>query len=128
MQEIIQRLVQVLVHVGGNMIVEVTCSNLGFILRMVNYLFKIMQWVIPILLIVLVTIDFLKVMAGSADEKAKNEAMARVGKRIVYAVIIFLVPILVKLIFRVIGNARIGGYSGASSPNSWVSCFNQYFN
>ena len=104
-----------------NMISAVSCKDFGFILRILGYLFGLLQWVIPILLIILITVDLFKIVTGSADEKAKKEGMNRIVKRIIYAVIIFLIPIMVKMIFGVVGRAHV------NDATSWVSCFNAYF-
>lgn len=103
------------------MILDVSCNDLGFILRIIGYLFKICQWIIPLLLIALIVFDLFKTMTGSLDDKAKSEAISRIGKRFVYAIIVFLIPVLVKMIFSTIGRANV------SNTTSWVSCFNTYF-
>lgn len=99
------------------MIISINCNSLDFLLKIVATLFKTVQWVIPIIIIFLITIDVFKVVVGNADEKAKQEAGSRIVKRIIYALLAFLVPMLVKMIFNVIGN----------DANSWISCFNRYF-
>ena len=103
------------------------CSNLNFILRIVAYLFKIIQWIIPILLIILVTVDFLKGMIGG-DEKKSKEALSKAGKRLLYAVILFLVPLLVRFIFREIAHVSPAGFGGETSATSWIDCFNDALN
>ena len=108
------------------MILEVSCRNFAFILRILGYLLFLMQWVIPIVLIVLIIIDMAKIMIN-ADDKQKKEGVDRAVKRIIYALIIFFVPMLVKLIFKTINNYSIKDVGGGKvSANSWVSCFNDY--
>ena len=106
------------------MILAVSCDNLKFILRIAAYLLKVIQWVIPILLILLITFDFFKAIIGG-DEKKSKEALTKVGKRLLYAVILFLIPMLVKMIFREVGKVNSSGFGGEVSPTSWVDCFNQ---
>ena len=106
------------------MLLAVSCDNLKFILRIAAYLLKVIQWVIPILLILLITFDFLKAVIGG-DEKKSKEALTKVGKRLLYAVILFLIPMLVKMIFREVGKVNSSGFGGEVSPTSWVDCFNQ---
>ena len=106
----------------------VSCDSFDFILRIAAFLFNILQWAVPIILICLITFDVLKGMMGG-DEKKSKEALGRAGKRFLYAVIIFFIPILVKIVFKAIDDAHIAGYGGNdNSATSWISCFNQYFN
>lgn len=95
------------------MILEVTCNDLSFILNIVKYLFKAIQWGIPIFLIVLITIDVLKAMIAG-DEKKTKEAISKAGKRFLYAIIFFFIPYLVKLIF-------------SNVPGASLDCLRQYF-
>ena len=103
------------------MILDVTCGDFGFILRILGWIFNLLQWVIPVVLILLITIDIAKAMI-SGDEKKSKEASGKAGKRILYAVLLFLVPILVKFVFRTIGNN-----TNVSDTTSWIGCFNEYF-
>ena len=107
------------------MILSYDCSKMMFLLNIVVYIFKVIQWVIPIFLIVLVIIDFAKAMIGG-DEKKSKEALSTAGKRLIYAIILFLVYPLVKMIFNELDN-RVGEnrYEGATS---WISCFNDAMN
>ena len=100
----------------------VDCNSLSFVFRITAYIFNIMMYIIPIALILLVTIDVAK-MVINPDEKNKKDNMSKIAKRVMYALIIFLVPAAVKLLFRTLGNNNPSGYES----NSWVSCFNQYF-
>lgn len=109
------------------MILEVTCDNFSVLLNIASYIFTILQWVIPILLILLITVDVLKALIAN-DEKAVKAATSKALKRVLYGVIIFFIPILVKLIFKVVDSASIEGYKTDNSATSWVSCFNRYFN
>ena len=71
------------------MILNVSCNDFGFILNILGYVFGVLQWVIPILLIVLITVDVVKSMLAS-DEKKTKEAISKAGKRFMYAIIGFL--------------------------------------
>ena len=109
------------------MILAVECGNLSFILNIVAYLFKIVQWVIPILLIVLITYDMVKAMIV-ADEKGTKDALNRAVKRLIYAVILFLVPIVVRLIFNTLASRQISGFGGEVSPTNWITCWKDALN
>ena len=114
-------------NVGGSMIL-VSCDSFDFILRIAGYLFGALQWVIPFILIAFITYDIVMAFI-SADEKKTKEALGRSAKRLIYAVILFLLPMLIKLIFGVVDRANVKGYGGNdNSAKSWISCFNEYFN
>ena len=71
------------------MILE-ACSDLGFIFGITAYVLSIMRYAVPIVLIIFVTIDVAKLVINP-DEKNKKDNMNRIGKRLLYAVIIFLI-------------------------------------
>lgn len=104
---------------------SVSCNNIGFILRIIATLVFYIRIIIPVLLIVLIIFDFVKVITGSADEKAKSEATSKAVKRIIYAVIVFLVPVVINFIFKTIENYAPRDNNG--TPTSWVSCWTQYY-
>ncbi len=71
------------------------------ILRIVRWVINIICWGVPIILIVLTVLDIAKiVVAGNIDDKLKKEVGSKVTTRLIYAIIIFLVPTIVSLIFR----------------------------
>lgn len=105
------------------------CDDASFILRIVVKLVKVVQLLIPILLIVLVSFDLFKMVAGQVDDKAKKEMSDKLVKRIIYAVIVFLVPVIINFVFR-----QIDPMTDTSNPaittdsTSWISCWNKYYN
>ena len=88
---------------------------------------SIVRWVItwicravPIILIVLLTIDVAKIVtAGNLDDKMKKEVGNKVVSRLIYAVIIFLIPMLVSMIFRMLPKAV------NNNDMSWYECWEQ---
>lgn len=104
------------------------CNDAAFILRVVVKIVKIVQLLIPILLIVLVTFDIFKAVAGQADDKAKKEMSEKLVKRIIYAVIIFLIPVIVDIVFRRLDPLTNSNHPAISTDStSWISCWNQYY-
>ena len=99
-----------------------------FILRIVAYLLKIIQWIIPIALILLITFDVFKAIIGG-DEKKSKEALGKIGKRLLYAVLLFFVPLLVKLLFSEIGKLGSKNQDEFSTniqeQSNFFECFNQ---
>ena len=80
------------------------CSNAD-ILKVV-YLIKIVvtaiQVAVPIILIVTISLDFAK---GMKDAKAPSELLANCRYRIIAAIVIFAIPLLVKVMLTVMGNS-----------------------
>lgn len=99
------------------------CNDASFVLRIVVKIVKVVQLLIPILLIVLVSFDLFKTVTGQVDDKAKKEMSEKIVKRVIYAVIVFLVPIIVQIIFEKI-DPLTNGDTGATN---WISCWNQYY-
>lgn len=82
---------------------DTLCGNATLlkIIAVARLIIRIIQIAVPILLIVLGSIDIAKaVIAG--DEKKIKEAQKPFVKRIVAAVIVFLIPFLVGVIFNLV--------------------------
>lgn len=101
------------------------CSDIMPVLRIIAYLLEIVQWAIPILLIAFVTFDFVKSMMAN-DEKAMESVKSTAVKRLVYAVVVFLVPVLIRIVFKMLGGGVSAG--GLSGPTDWITCFEQALN
>ena len=84
-------------------------------------LFWILYLIMPIVLILLVTIDIAKAVIAS-DEKEVKAAQSRLIKRVIYAVVVFLVPQLVSLIMGIVS---IGVNDG--STENWATCWNSVY-
>lgn len=79
------------------------CASLNGVIAIVATILKIIQWVVPVILIVLGTFDLVKaVMAGKEDDIKKNQKV--LIKRVIAAVIVFLVPTIVSILMGLIGN------------------------
>ncbi len=92
---------------GDMMFVLEICNNLGIlgILFFIKRLLQIIGIVIPILLLLFLTIDFVKATTDSNPDrmdKVKGTAI----KRIVYAVLVFLVPFIVNGFMSLLGNTN----------------------
>ncbi len=104
---------------------DVECKDLSFILIILAKLIKILHIAIPILLIILIIFDMSKVVIGTADEKAKSEALSKAAKRMIYAVLVFLVPTLLTFVFQKIDEHTTDDQYNSSS--SWISCWISYY-
>ena len=98
------------------------CCNMRPFLNILRYVIVILQFSVPLLLIVLGTIDMFKATVNS-DDKVGKEAVNSLMKRLLYGAIIFLVPFLVKLILRLVNDNILKNQTDVDSM-SWFSCFN----
>ena len=97
-----------------------TCYNFRQLLVIIKFLLKIIQWTVPLGLIIYGSIDFYKAVINTKDEdgvKHRNTFF----KRLAYAAVIFIVPFLVRLLMSLIDMA-FG--SSAGDTESWLTCWN----
>ena len=109
-----------LVQVLDTVNTEGPCHGFGFIVRIIkNGLFPILQIGIPIILIVLGTLDLAKAVISS-DDKAVKEAQSKLIKRCIYAILVFFIVTLINLVFTMVGNI-----AGDSAPGltDWSQCW-----
>ena len=76
-------------------------EDMKTILGVIQSALNIVKFAIPILLIVFGIIDLSKAVI-SQDDKAAKEAQKRFISRLIYAVVIFLVPTIISLIFSLL--------------------------
>ena len=82
---------------------EVCDGDFLAVLRIVRWVIDIICFAIPIILIILCILDIAKIVtAGNIDDKLKKEVTNKVVTRIIFAVLIYLVPTIIGLIFRLI--------------------------
>lgn len=97
------------------------CQGLGSIVKVVKGVLDIIRLVIPILLILLGTIDLGKAVISSDDKEVKA-SQGRLIKRVIYAVAIFFVATLVTLIMNIVAGATASDNTASSVPN-WGDCW-----
>ena len=96
------------------------CGGLLPLVKVVRKgLFWILYLIMPIVLILLVTIDIAKAVIAS-DEKEVKAAQGRLIKRCVYAIVIFFIVTLVSLVFNLV--AGVAGDS-AEGFGLWAECW-----
>lgn len=96
----------------------------------VQIIFSVVKWAvrliciaIPIVLIVLVILDLAKVVtAGNIDDKMKKEVSQKVVTRVVYSILIFLVPTLVNLFFGLLPSG-VKNNGGTTYEANWWTCY-----
>lgn len=84
------------------------------IVALAKMVIKVLQIAVPIGLIVMGTIDMAKaVIAG--DEKKMKEAQKPFIKRIIAAIIVFLIPIIVNMVLSFV----------TTGNSEWIDCWNK---
>ncbi len=101
------------------MLERVTCEDIGFALNIVKWLIKLIQFGIPIILIVLVIFDLVKIVTAGTEDQTKKSTKSIV-QRILWAVIAFFVPMIISFIFQHIFTTR--NTDGLASPIDWINC------
>ena len=100
-------------------------GNLGIVVNAVKSIFTLIQWAIPAVLIILGTIDMFKAMT-SGDEKKTKEAQKTFVRRLIYAVVAFLIPFIIGLVFTFVGNVLEGADGVDDADNAlkdFLSCW-----
>ena len=87
------------------------------VFQVIGYILFILKILIPILIIVLGMIDFGK-SAISSDDKAMQKSAMSLVKRIIIGIAIFFVPLLVKIIFNMIGQFS------SEMKKDYINCVN----
>ena len=79
------------------------CADSASIWQLVGYFLLVFKIVIPLLLIIFGMIDLGKAVISS-DDKAVSKAAKSLLMRVIAGVCIFLVPTIVSLVFKMVGN------------------------
>ena len=82
-------------------------SDCGFSDRLVIWIANVVRWIkyiIPVVVMALGILDFIKAMAGDKDDEMKK-AQGRFVKRLIAAALIFLAPIIIEFILDKMGFA-----------------------
>ena len=79
------------------------CKDYETIAGIIKGAINLICYAIPIIIIVLTVIDVAKVAtSGNVDDKLKKETGQKAVTRLIYAVVVFLVPTIVSLIFTML--------------------------
>ena len=99
--------------------VESACYGFDSIIRVIkDGVFPIMQIVIPIILVVLCTLDLGRAVISS-DDKENKKNLKRIVRRLVYAIVIFFFITVVNLIFTMVGSITEN-----ENLIKWSQCWN----
>ena len=78
-------------------------SQCGFSARVLNWLMKIIKWIryiVPVLLIILSVMDFIKAVASDSEDEVRKVG-AKFVKRLIVAALIFILPLLLDFILGI---------------------------
>ena len=78
------------------------CYGLGGVLNIIKFILTLIQWSVPIILILLGTIDLVKAVIAQKEEEIKKNQKTLL-KRAIAALIVFLVPLIVSVLMGWIG-------------------------
>lgn len=104
------------------------CTSAGFLIRIIVKVFKYIRFILPILLVVLITYDLFKTFVGNLDEKARKDAFNTAIKRLIYAVIIFFIPTIITVVFRRIESISAQDNKTSTTSTSWIRCWLSEYN
>ncbi len=99
---------------------ESICTTLGPILDILRSILLVIQIGIPILLILMGTIDLGKAVLSS-DDKAIKESTSRLIKRVIAAVAVFFVATIVRLLMDVLSKSNISD----ADATAWMQCWDK---
>ncbi len=94
------------------------------VLSIIKWGLNLICWATPVILIILTTVDVAKIVtAGNIDDKLKKEVTNKIITRLIYAIIIFLIPIIVSAIFNLLPK-RVTDTTSAGDA-SWYECWKE---
>lgn len=96
------------------------CDELNPLITFLKSVLTIIQWAIPVLLIIMGSIDLGKAVLASDDKEIKG-ATSKLVKRAIAAIAVFFVPLLVNLLINMVGDSGKGS-DGVIKANFW-SCW-----
>ena len=99
---------------GDNMYILEVCNNLSTlgVILFIKKLLKIISIIVPVLLVLLVSIDFSKAVIASDDNEMKKVQSLAV-KRILIALAVFFIPIIIETTFSL-----------TDKTSGWIGCYN----
>lgn len=78
------------------------CNGLGPVIAIIRNIVTIIQWIVPVILILMGTIDLVKAVTQGKEDDIKKGQKTLIT-RAISAVIVFLIPIIVNVIINFIG-------------------------
>ena len=101
------------------MFLACTMTEIIPVIKFVKAIFNIIQFLIPIGLIIMGSVDLGKAVLSSDDKEIK-QATSKLIKRAIAAVAIFFIVLLVKLVMGMVTDSGADGDSA-----SWMACWDE---
>lgn len=79
-----------------------TCDDASETIKLLKQVYRLLRYLIPVLIIGLSIVDFIKVVANGED-KVFKEAWSKFVKRLIIGIVILLVPVLLGFIIKLSG-------------------------
>ena len=98
----------------------ISCTDIQPVINFVKGIFTLIQWLIPIGLIIMGSVDLGKAVLSSDDKEIK-QATSKLIKRAIAAVAIFFIVLLVELVMGLVSDSQT---NGDKSSENWISCWN----
>ena len=97
---------------------ENMCESYSFlsVIVLIKYIINILQIGVPIILIFYISFDLIKALVAN-DDKIMKKALTTSGKRLFYAVLLFVVPSIINLIIGILDTS-------IDSKNAFLNCYN----
>lgn len=96
--------------------VSSSCTTLAPIINFLKSILAIVQWGVPILLIIMGSIDLGKAVLASDDKEIKG-ATSKLIKRAIAAVAVFFIPMIVNLLISMVADS-------GTKNGDFISCWN----
>lgn len=90
-------------------------SEMAMVFGLVKFILRVICIVVPVVMILLGTIDLFKAVTAGKDEEIKKRQKALIT-RLIAGIIVFLVPSIVSLLMGLIGQS-------SKSDDSWKACW-----
>lgn len=102
---------------------DTACNDLAPLITFLKSILTIIQFAIPILLIIMGTIDLGKAVMSSDDKEIKG-ATSKLIKRAIAAVAVFFIPLIVNLLIKMVGQSGTK-QQGVEKSNFWTCWSNK---
>lgn len=102
-------------------------GDLAVIPKLTSTVVSIIQWVIPVILIVLGMMDLGKAVTSN-DEKQMKEAQKTLIKRVIYAVLVLFIVAIVRFVFSALAPDSAGGIDSDTPSSSISGCIDCFIN
>lgn len=100
-------------------------STLDPILRIIGYVIRVIWFGIPLVLIVLGSIDFGKAVINSKEDEVKKARKSFIN-RLIYAVLVFAVVWIVTLVLGFLANVGVDKTDGLDvDTTGWKTCWHK---